>query len=167
MLNLYKNIKARRLALGLSQDELAKKTGYKDRTSISKIEAGKVDLTQSKIEAFANALETTTGELMGDTVPEGREKRDAALEEFLDAMHPFLKASQELGKTPVEIFKSSSGDGFFLHFNFSTSSPEDLAEINNAIKKLESITGLRISSAQKQAANDKTVSSESDTKKGK
>ena len=66
-MELYENIKHRRKSLKLSQDELAKLTGYTDRTSISKIEAGKVDLPQSKIRLFAQALQTTEGELMGTT----------------------------------------------------------------------------------------------------
>lgn len=65
MLALYKNIKEKRLALGLSQEELANKVGYKDRTSIAKVESGKIDLPQSKIEAFAKALKTSSAELMG------------------------------------------------------------------------------------------------------
>ena len=40
MANLYENIRKRREALGMSQNELATKTGYSDRTSISKIESG-------------------------------------------------------------------------------------------------------------------------------
>lgn len=66
-MELYENIKRRRKSLKLSQDELAKLTGYTDRTSISKIESGKVDLPQSKIRLFAQALHTTEGELMGTT----------------------------------------------------------------------------------------------------
>ena len=65
MLQLYKNIKNRRIALGLSQDELAQKTGYTSRSSIAKIESGKVDLPQTKIKLFAEALETTQSDLMG------------------------------------------------------------------------------------------------------
>lgn len=65
MLQLYKNIKSKRKELGLSQEELAKLTGYTDRTSISKVEAGKVNLSQTKIEEFARALRTTPGDLMG------------------------------------------------------------------------------------------------------
>jgi len=49
----------------LSQDELAGKMGYKSRTTISKIEAGEVDIPQSKIIAFANALSVTPSYLMG------------------------------------------------------------------------------------------------------
>ncbi|SHK59928.1 helix-turn-helix domain-containing protein [Hespellia stercorisuis] len=65
MLDLYKNIKKLRLELGLSQDSLAKMTGYTDRSSITKIEKGEVDLQQSKIELFAKALHTTPKKLMG------------------------------------------------------------------------------------------------------
>lgn len=54
MLSLYKNIKALRLERKWSQDELAKRAGYTDRSSIAKIENGLVDLPQSKILLFAN-----------------------------------------------------------------------------------------------------------------
>lgn len=50
----------------LSQTALAELVGYKDKTAIAKIEAGKVDLPQSKILSFANALNTTTAFLFGD-----------------------------------------------------------------------------------------------------
>lgn len=65
MLKLYQNIKKLREEKGLSQDALAKLTGYTDRSSITKIEKGLVDLQQSKIELFAKALGTTSRELVG------------------------------------------------------------------------------------------------------
>lgn len=65
MLELYKNIRQRRLALGISQVELARKLGYTNRSSIAKIESGLVDIPHSKIEAFATALQTTPESLMG------------------------------------------------------------------------------------------------------
>ena len=65
MIDLYRNIKQLREAKGLSQDELAKKTGYTSRSSIAKIEKGEVDLPRSKIIAFAEALDTTPAFLMG------------------------------------------------------------------------------------------------------
>ena len=64
-MKLYENIKIRRQALKLSQEELAKKLGYKSTSTIAKIEAGKIDLPQSKIKDFADALETTPSALMG------------------------------------------------------------------------------------------------------
>ena len=57
-------IKKRRLELGLSQDELAKRVGYKDRSSISYIEDGKKELKQSMIVKMAEELKTTPSYLM-------------------------------------------------------------------------------------------------------
>jgi len=51
----------------MSQLQLAKAVGYADKTMISKIEKGEVDLQRSKIEAFAKALRTSPAELMGWT----------------------------------------------------------------------------------------------------
>lgn len=66
MLELYRNIKKLRLENKLSQEELAKKVGYTDRSSIAKIEKGEFDLPQSKIFAFAEALGVTASRLMGE-----------------------------------------------------------------------------------------------------
>ncbi len=49
-------IRLRRIELGMTQDELAKITGYTSRSSINKIEMGLVNLPQSKIELIAKAL---------------------------------------------------------------------------------------------------------------
>lgn len=65
MLQLYKNIKNKRIEMGISQEELARRTGYTNRSSIAKIESGKVDLSQTKIMQFAEALDTTPSDLMG------------------------------------------------------------------------------------------------------
>ncbi|EFV01897.1 DNA-binding helix-turn-helix protein [Pseudoramibacter alactolyticus ATCC 23263] len=65
MIDLYKNIKKRRQELKISQSKLAELVGYTNRSSIAKIEAGKIDLPQSKIVEIAEALRTTPKELMG------------------------------------------------------------------------------------------------------
>lgn len=64
-MNIYERIKNKRNELNMSQDELATKLGYKSRSTIAKIEAGINDIPQSKIQAFADALNTTPGYLMG------------------------------------------------------------------------------------------------------
>lgn len=66
MLEIYTNIKKRRKELGYTQTELANKLGYADKSMIAKIEKGQIDLPQSKIMAFAKALETDARILMGD-----------------------------------------------------------------------------------------------------
>lgn len=69
MSSIYERIKQRRNELGLTVEELANKMGYKDKSSISKIENGKADIPTSKVVAFAKALETTTAYLLGADIP--------------------------------------------------------------------------------------------------
>ncbi len=64
-MTMYDRIKELRTKKGLSQQELARLTGYQDRSSIAKIESGNVDLPQSKIIAFSNVLGVTPAQLMG------------------------------------------------------------------------------------------------------
>ena len=58
-------IRQRREALGMSQEELAARMGYRSKSSITKIEKGINDIPQNKLEDFAAALETTTSWLLG------------------------------------------------------------------------------------------------------
>lgn len=64
-MTIGERIKVRREALGLSQEDLALKLGYKNRSSINKIEQDKQNLRQTKIKAIADALDTTPSYIMG------------------------------------------------------------------------------------------------------
>lgn len=64
-------IRARREKLGLSQDKIAEKMGYKSKASIFKIEQGITDLPLSKIQELARILSTTPDYIMG--LEDGRE----------------------------------------------------------------------------------------------
>lgn len=77
-------IRKRREELGLSQDELGKRIGYKSRSSINKIELGWRNLTQARIKAIADALETTPSYIMGweETNPQ----LNALIEEILQKL---------------------------------------------------------------------------------
>ena len=81
MLRLYENIKKRRLALGMTQTDLAHALGYADKSMIAKIEAGHVDLSISKIHAFAKELHTTPSDLMGEV--DNMETADTELKALL------------------------------------------------------------------------------------
>lgn len=65
MSTIGNRIRNRREELGLSQEELGNRLGYKSRSSINKIELDQRNLTQSKIKAIADALDTTPGYIMG------------------------------------------------------------------------------------------------------
>lgn len=58
-------IKAMREYQGLTQEELAKKIGYADKTSISKIENSGDDVSMKKVRRIADALGVRSSYLMG------------------------------------------------------------------------------------------------------
>ena len=66
-MTIGERIKFKREELNISQDELARRLGYKSRSSINKIELGLQNLNQSKIKAIADALQTTPSFIMGWT----------------------------------------------------------------------------------------------------
>ena len=84
-------IKQRRLELNMSQEDLAKKTGYKTKSAISRIESGQRDLTQSQIELFSKALDTTPSYLMG--WENEKSKNDILSDERI--LIPFSKLNDE------------------------------------------------------------------------
>lgn len=65
MSTVGENILLMRKQLGLTQEELAKRMGYKSKSTINKIELGINDIPQSKIAQFAEVLCTTPARLMG------------------------------------------------------------------------------------------------------
>lgn len=58
-------IMERRQHIGLTQEELAFRMGYKTKSAINKIELGINDVSQSKVVKFADALQTSVAYLMG------------------------------------------------------------------------------------------------------
>lgn len=58
-------IKQRRESLGMTQEELALKLGYKSRSTIAKIEKETRDVSQSKLFGFASVLRTSPEYLLG------------------------------------------------------------------------------------------------------
>lgn len=65
MSTIGEKIRARREELGLTQERLAEILGYKNKSSIAKIEAGAADVPRSKVDAFASALSLSPEVLMG------------------------------------------------------------------------------------------------------
>lgn len=57
-------IKFHRESIGMNQEELAMKLGYKNKSSIGKIETGVARVPLVKVESFANALGITKEDLL-------------------------------------------------------------------------------------------------------
>lgn len=68
MQTMYDRIRDLRIKNGMSQNDLALAMGYKDRSMVSKIEKGEIDLPQSKIIICAKILGTTVRYLMDGEV---------------------------------------------------------------------------------------------------
>ena len=78
-INVGKRIQERRTELRMTQEELAKKVGYKSRSAIAKIETGNSDLPQTKVIDIAKALDTTPAYIMGWTRTEAEIDADMEL----------------------------------------------------------------------------------------
>lgn len=80
MADIGKRIKEKRESLGMTQEELASKLGYRNKSSIAKIETGTNDIVQSKVVEFANILDTTVAYLMGwESIPKNNKRKGVAI----------------------------------------------------------------------------------------
>ena len=96
MIELYTNIKNRRIELNITQSDLALKTGYADKSMIAKIEKGQIDLPYSKIAVFAKALDTTSRCLMGWDSKESQKAR--AKQHFKDLSQKSIERKDFVSK---------------------------------------------------------------------
>lgn len=69
-MKLYENIKKYRKERGLSQEQLAELMGYSEKSMISKIEKGQVELGIKKIMKFAEIFGVPADVLMGFDISE-------------------------------------------------------------------------------------------------
>ena len=113
MEDLYKNIKNRRMELKLTQTELARKVGYADKGMVSRVENGKVDLSQSQIMKFADALEIEPSALMGwneplaiETYQRGDREKEVLTEYAKRLYEHYQKASPEIQKAVDLLLKA-------------------------------------------------------------
>lgn len=84
---LYENIRKRRNLLNMSQQELADAVGYKNKSMISHVEKGIIDLPVTMIKKFAEALKTTPSYLLGWEDENGNEIIKVELEMPNDELH--------------------------------------------------------------------------------
>lgn len=94
-MTIGKRIQIRREELGLTQEELAHRIGYKSKSSINKIELDIQQLTQSKIKQIADALHTTPAYIMGWEEEEPELNARLTDEELL-LLSAYRSASEEI-----------------------------------------------------------------------
>ena len=102
MTDIGKRILSRRKELGMTQEELALKVGYKSKSTINKIELGINDIPQSKIIKFAEVLDTSPSALMGW---EEMEKKNNAITDIVVRLRndeEFLYIVESMGQLDTD-----------------------------------------------------------------
>lgn len=114
-MTIYERIRMLREKLGMTQQELAEKTGYKTASAINKIELGLRDLNQHKIIAFAEALHVTPAYLLnGDDMPREAIRTHAVVPIVgkIPAGYPVLAAQDIIGYQVAPV--TDAGRYFYL-----------------------------------------------------
>ena len=127
-MTIGERIKNRRLELGLSQDELAKKIGYASRASINKLENSR-SIPLKKVEIMARALEISPGKLMGWEDKEGKEPKKVS-----QNGHPYY-FSDETAEAAQELFENR--DLRVLFDAARDAKPEDLQMAAEMLKRFK------------------------------
>lgn len=110
MSTIGNNILQKRKELGMTQEELAKRLGYKSKSTINKIEMGINDVPQSKIVKFAEVLCTTPAYLMGWKENTEKENPSDALkltEGEMMLLELFRQFPEESQKMYLEVLRAS------------------------------------------------------------
>ncbi len=118
MLTLFENIRKYRQLNGWSQEELARRAGYADKSMISRIENGKIDIPQSQIAKFAEIFGVSSSDLMGD---------DGTAETYY--------TNPETAEMAQELFKDKDLRVLFDAARDST--PEDLRMAADLLRRLK------------------------------
>ena len=93
-MELADRVKLKRQELEMSQDELARRMGYKSRSSINKIEMGR-PVSQKIIVKLAESLNVTPAYLMGWEDDESEKKEEKRKK------YPFIRTKREKHEFPI------------------------------------------------------------------
>ena len=98
-----KKIRERRIQLGMTQEQLAYKLGYKDKSAINKIELDKNDVSQTKLVRIAKALDVPPTYFIDD------------IEHDSYTSAEIIEYAEKLSKLPPEL-----QDNVFKYIDFLT-----------------------------------------------
>lgn len=128
-MTIGERIKQRRIELGLSQEELAKRLGNKSRASVCTVEKDKEDMTTDRVRKYAEALECTPAYLMG-----WEDKKPESTNESLKGMVEFGKKFSDMfvDFSPEQINKALG-----IAALYEKSSPEVQAAIETLLKSVQ------------------------------
>ena len=135
-MNIGERIRQCREKAGLTQDELARKLGYKSRSSVNKVEKSR-ELSNKKVRDYANALGVTPAYLMGWEENVSHFSKKESLAEVCDkSKNDVLKfqGNQKEFHTIYQKLSSANQDRVLLYAKnlLSTQQMEDAVALNAA-----------------------------------
>lgn len=139
LIEIGNRIKQLRTEKDMSQDELAKKSGYGSRSTINKIELGINDVPQSKVKAIAEALGVSVGTLL--CWDEFDQKYDT--KKIQKEINLIEQIEKQHGKTTSEAF------GMYIQLD-----SDDQGEIRGEMKQMLKAEKYSI---QKESSNGKAI----------
>ena len=109
-MHIGEKIKAQRIRLGWTQRELAERMGYKNHSVVARVEAGKVNLLQSRVDQFAKVLGVSHAYLLGLVSEEENTKNDRMAEIILKMRKDpeFFEAVSNMANLSIVSFPNSS-----------------------------------------------------------
>ena len=110
-MHIGERIKEQRRRLQLSQRDLAERMGYKNHSVIARIEAGKVDIPQSRLDQFASVLGVSHAYLLGLISEEASVKNDRLAELIIKMRKDpeFFEAVSKLANLSAADFDNING----------------------------------------------------------
>lgn len=124
-IELYKNIKRFRKNLGMSQDALAFKVGYKGKSMVSRVEKGEIDLPDSMVSKFADALGVSIYELRGDS------------EEHWQYLEKMYDTDKDAQLSDLDLFLKESPEYYDLFIECKKIKKENIQQVIAILKTFE------------------------------
>lgn len=129
-----RRIKEQREAIGMTQGELAKKLGYKNKSTIGKIETGINDIVLSKLVEFANALQTSVAYLMGWNDEEQPKEEPPKIMQYYELLNDIGKhKATEQVKILTEVPRYLKEDSSYVN----AAHADDYMSASEELKQLE------------------------------
>ena len=107
---IARRVKARRLALALTIDVLAERSGV-SRAMISKVERGETSPTAVLLGKLANALDVTLSQLFSDETEEGPLVRAQTRKAWRDPATGYLRRNVSPASAPVDVVEVTLPSG--------------------------------------------------------
>lgn len=102
-MTIYERIKYLRESLNMSQQELAEKVGYKDKSAISKVERGDRDINQKMIMKYAQVLGVSPTYILYGQEPEAKKENPPEDPKITEGKRKLLEFANSVPEEKIDL----------------------------------------------------------------